>query len=269
MWPVINLLVNDPLFRVWIATFGLCWGSFLNVVAYRFLVDDSPFRGRSACPRCGHVLQWYELVPVFSWIILRRRCRSCKGLISPLYPFIELLTAFVFLGLVIGYSPRFWAAYFLYTSALIVSIRTDIAEFTIMRQMTLGIIPFGLTASVLGYLPLTFYESCLGAAMGGGLLALVRYSFLFFAKKDGMGQGDIELGALIGTFTGITGWWCALMIGSLAAVCVGLVIMFSNRKDRERRQLILPFGAFFGCASLIYLLWSSAFDEIISKMLFI
>lgn len=261
--------MNEPLIRLWIALFGLCWGSFLNVVAHRFLVDASPFRGRSACPHCSRTLAWYELIPVFSWIALNRRCRSCKEPISPLYPFIELLTSFVFLGLAISQPPHFWAAYFLYISALIVSIRTDLAEFTLMRQMTLGILPFGLIASTFGFLPLSLYESCLGVIIGGGALALIRYGFLFLAGKDGMGQGDIELGALIGAFTGIKGWWCALMIGSFFALGAGLVKMFSDRNVEKNQSIIIPFGAFFGLASLTYLLWKTAIDETINKVLFL
>src|SRR3989344_5512160 len=76
--------------------FGLCVGSFLNVVAIRYGTERSIITARSACPHCGKTLSWFELVPLLSFILQKGRCRNCKTKISFQYPLIEFLTAVVF-----------------------------------------------------------------------------------------------------------------------------------------------------------------------------
>jgi leader peptidase (prepilin peptidase)/N-methyltransferase len=99
---------------VWIAfifVFGCCVGSFLNVVIYRLPLDKSLIRPGSSCPACGRFIQFYDNVPLVSWLALRAKCRYCKAAISPRYFVIELLTGSVFLGVFVlyfcsGYGPR-------------------------------------------------------------------------------------------------------------------------------------------------------------------
>ena len=76
--------------------FGLTLGSFLNCLIYRFEVGENFLRGRSYCPHCKHILSWKDLIPVFSFIILKGKCRYCKKPISWQYPLIELTTAILF-----------------------------------------------------------------------------------------------------------------------------------------------------------------------------
>ena len=83
---------------------GLIIGSFLNVVILRLNTGRSIAKGRSACPRCSNTLSWYELIPVFSFLGLRGKCRSCKAPISFQYPLVELLSAIIF---VLLYSKIF------------------------------------------------------------------------------------------------------------------------------------------------------------------
>jgi prepilin signal peptidase PulO-like enzyme (type II secretory pathway) len=104
----------------------LCWGSFLNVVAYRILHKKSIVKPRSQCPHCNHSLAWLDLIPVLSWVYLKGRCRYCGQPISTLYPFIEILTTLVMTLLVIMAPTRYVPAYFILFSALIVTIRSDI-----------------------------------------------------------------------------------------------------------------------------------------------
>jgi len=82
---------------------GLIVGSFLNAVIYRLDSGESIVKSRSHCPKCGHVLAWYELVPIFSFVIQGGKCRECKGGISWQYPIVELATAILFV-LVLYYN---------------------------------------------------------------------------------------------------------------------------------------------------------------------
>jgi leader peptidase (prepilin peptidase)/N-methyltransferase len=83
---------------IFIAIYGACVGSFLNVVIHRVPQGRSLWRPPSSCPRCGHRLAWYDNVPVLGWLWLRGRCRYCRAPISVQYPLIEALTAALFAG---------------------------------------------------------------------------------------------------------------------------------------------------------------------------
>src|SRR3989344_5301589 len=87
----------DFLPEIFMFTFGLCIGSFLNVVIYRIEKEEGFVKGRSYCSHCKHTLSWADLVPVFSFIFLGGKCRYCHKKISVQYPLVEMLTGLVFL----------------------------------------------------------------------------------------------------------------------------------------------------------------------------
>lgn len=233
------------------ASLFLCWGSFLNVVAHRGITSQSLLL-RSACPHCKQQLAWYHLIPLVSWLFLQGRCSFCAHHIPWLYPFIELLTALIFIALVQTVPFHYFFAYFIFFSALIVSIRTDIEHMLLFSFFTLGLVPVGLLASALGYLPITLLESVGGAIIGGSILWLARYLFWLIKKQEGMGLGDIELLAGIGSFVGPVGVVMTLLIGSLSGSLVGLCLLAFQK---QTAQLKIPFGAFLAAGAVVYVLW--------------
>lgn len=92
------MLVPDWFWYICIFAFGCCIGSFLNVVVWRLPRNKSLLNPPSTCPACGKLILYYDNIPLFSWLILRARCRFCKAPISPRYFIIELLTALIFTG---------------------------------------------------------------------------------------------------------------------------------------------------------------------------
>jgi leader peptidase (prepilin peptidase)/N-methyltransferase len=231
----------------------LCWGSFLNVLAYRLLHGYDWIARRSFCHHCQHVLAWYDLIPVFSWVALHGTCRYCQASISWLYPFIELLTAVAFAGLYYYISPSYWLGYGILFSALIVTIRSDLETFYILRATTLGIMPIGIVFAFLDLLPITVTESIIGGIAGYSLLWAVRWVFYRMQGQEGIGQGDLELLATIGVFTGPLGVWCSLLLGSLFGSLVG--VAFLVRQRAYIRFLKIPFGPFLASGALLYILY--------------
>jgi leader peptidase (prepilin peptidase) / N-methyltransferase len=216
-------------------------------VAYRVIRGHS-ILGRSFCPQCKIKLAWYDLIPVVSWAILRGKCRSCSGTISLLYPFIELVTACLFMLLFYLIEPRYWLGYSIFFSALIVTIRTDIETMLISRIMTWGMIPIGLLLSYFEKLPITVTQSIAGAIFGYALLWLIAYVFYAIRKIEGMGEGDLDLLAMIGSFTGIVGVWTSLLIGaSLGSLLGGALILKHKRTD-----IVIAFGPWLACGAIIY-----------------
>jgi leader peptidase (prepilin peptidase) / N-methyltransferase len=88
---------------IWIFAFGCCIGSFLNVVIYRLPREKSLVHPGSSCPHCGQAIRFYDNIPLLSWLLLRAKCRRCKGPISPRYFIVELLTGSIFLCLYVAY----------------------------------------------------------------------------------------------------------------------------------------------------------------------
>ncbi len=229
--------------------FGLCWGSFLNVVAYRLTFNKSFFEQRSRCPKCKKVIAWYDLIPVLSWIFLRGNCRSCKKPISVLYPLVELASATVLSAvfLVSTSIPSFFA-YALFISALIVATRTDLEAMVIPQLVSIFLAPLGVLCAALGVLEITMVESLVGALSGYGVLWLIGTLYRYRSGVQGVGEGDMELLCLIGAFLGPIGVWASLMIGSITGAAIGGSYLLLSGKGRKAR---IPFGPFLALGALV------------------
>lgn len=238
---------------VLVGILGACWGSFLNVVATRLLHDVPLSKKRSACFSCQQTIAWYDLIPVFSWFILKGRCRSCRGPISWLYPFIELLTAVLCLALYLSIPAAYLAPYGLFISALIVTIRTDLEAMVILRYFSLWLMPLGWFFAGAGLLPITLIESLLGSLAGYSILALPAYIFKKVRGIEGMGDGDPELLAMIGAFLGPLGAWFSVLIGSVIGSCVGIALALAGRSLQETK---IPYGPLLAAGALGYLFFS-------------
>ena len=123
---------------VYVALYGLAFGSFLNVCISRLPRGESIVLPRSHCPRCNHPIRWYDNIPLVSYLVLRARCRDCHALISPLYPAVEALTAVLLMLTfhVYGLGPEF-IKYSLFGMLLIVLIFTDLLDRRIPHAVTI------------------------------------------------------------------------------------------------------------------------------------
>jgi Type IV leader peptidase family./Bacterial Peptidase A24 N-terminal domain. len=126
-------------------------------------------------------LAWFDLIPVFSFISLRGQCRTCHEPISWLYPTIEILTTLIFTALYLS-SPYF-GGYFLFCSALIVVIRSDLEAMLISPWSTLALIPLGITLSFMDLIPIMPLDSIMGACVGFFSLWSIGFIFKMITKK--------------------------------------------------------------------------------------
>lgn len=228
---------------------ALCWGSFLNMVAYRLMGGISFKQPRSQCTTCATPLAWYDLIPVLSWLVLSGACRYCKQPISILYPLIELLTVLTF-SIVLALVPhQYLFSSLFFTSALLITFRTDLEHMLISRFASIYLIPIFFIISWLGYAPVGIYESALGSITAYACLYMVRAVHTYLTGKVGMGQGDLELLAMIGSFLGVSGWWLTLLIGSLLGSIVGIAVSLQQKTT----NLKIPFGPFLVTGAFIAL----------------
>ena len=221
--------------------FGLIMGSFLNAVIYRLDSGESIVKSRSHCPKCGHVLAWYELVPIFSFVIQGGKCRECKGGISWQYPIVELATAILFV-LVLYYNLPL-----LYTltisSLLMVIFVYDLKHYIIPDKI---IYPAILVSGIFVWQHTTYnIQYTIYAAIG----ASVFFAAMFFASRGKwMGFGDVKLAFFMGLFLGwpniLVGLFAAFMLGGI----IGMGLIVCGKKTMKSQ---VPFGPFLVTGTFI------------------
>ncbi len=221
------------------------------MLAYRLISEDSLLRLRSFCPHCNKTIAWYDLIPLLSWLILKGNCRWCAQPISWLYFFIEALTVFLLMALLITIPHQYQISYFIFFSALIITIRTDLEHMLISRFTTIFLIPVGFLVSYLQLLPITIIQSITGCATAFIFLYVINKLFYWCTQKTGMGQGDVELLMVIGSFLGIMGWWITLLIASAIGSIYGIIYIFFYKN----RSAKIPFGPFLALGALLYSLY--------------
>lgn len=226
---------------------GLLFGSFLNVCIYRIPKKESVVTGASHCMSCGRPIQWYDLFPVLSYLVLRGRCRGCGAKISVRYPIIEALNAalWVMICLRFGLVPES-ALYCAFVSALIVAAFIDIDTTEVPPALTVFILVLGAAAVVL-LRDMPFYERLIGLAAASVPLLLAAV-----LSKGGMGGGDIKLMAVCGLVLG----WRLILLSLLLAVVSGAVyggILLALRKKGRKSELpLVPFLAGGMLVSLLF-----------------
>ncbi len=228
---------------------GLFVGSFLNVCIHRLPLRTSVVSPRSRCPACRTILPPIDLIPVFSYLWLRGRCRSCGVGIGLRYPLVELATAVAFGAAVARWGSSLaalQAAVFL--SLLIVACLTDLQTGIIPNRVTVPGTIVGLALAAVG--PASLVTAVLGVIAGGGTLLL-----LALISRGGMGGGDIKLGALMGAFLGWPHIGVALAVAFLAGGVAGMGLMAAQRK---RRRDEITFGPFLGAGAVAALFWGAS-----------
>jgi leader peptidase (prepilin peptidase)/N-methyltransferase len=195
-------------------------------------------------------LAWYENIPLFSFLALRGRCRTCKVAISWQYPLVEL--AMAALAVLVAHRFGFSLAslfYGIFCAAMLVIIFIDIHHQIIPDGISLPGMVTGFAGSFFVH-TLTWQQSGLGILMGAGLLYAVASGYRALTGRDGMGGGDIKLLALIGGFLGWQSLFFVVFAASLFGTLVGLVLM---RKQKKGGQTRIPFGPFLALAALCFL----------------
>ena len=233
--------------------FGLIIGSFLNVVIYRVPNNQSIIIDCSHCPSCETKLQFFDLIPVLSFLVTGGRCRYCGTKISGQYPLVELLTGFLFLALYLKFALTIkFVALLVLMSLLIASSVIDYKLQIIPNRLNYFGIIIGLIFSVIfNYISIKL--ALLGLIIPAGFLLLVA-----ILTKGGMGIGDVKFAAMIGTFIGPKFTLLGIFLGSLIGSIIGVGLLVTGKKGRKSK---LPFGPLIALGTIIMIFWG---EKIIS-----
>lgn len=240
--------------------YGLIFGSFANVCIHRMPIEESIARGRSHCPHCDALIRWYDNAPVFSYLLLRGRCRACRGPIGIQYPLIELACG----GLWALAAIRFDGADFVGAAALLwgllVVFMTDLRFRIIPNEISLGFTALGVLCSPWvklappvpamldaarhismgeGETIAAIARSLAGLLAGGGVILFVRVAGHAVYRQEAMGMGDVKLMAAAGSWLGVAGVLNALFVGVLIGGGMAILLLVTGRAGRRS---YVPFG---------------------------
>jgi leader peptidase (prepilin peptidase)/N-methyltransferase len=243
-----DTIMTNMFFPFFAFLFGSIVGSFLNVCILRLPQKKSLLFPASHCPHCRQPIRFYDNIPLISYLVLRGRCRFCGQPISPQYVIVELLTALFSLLLFLHYSLTEYFIYFAFFSSLVV---IDLKHQIIPDAISLPGIGAGFLASFV--LPrITYLDSLLGIALGGGILYFVALGYYLITKTEGMGMGDVKLLAMIGAFLGSKAVVITIFLSAFLGAVVGVAIMVIKGKSRK---YAIPYGPFLSIGAVLSLFW--------------
>jgi len=244
---------------------GLIFGSFFNVVIYRTPIFlDGKFKNKkqasllnqlawpaSFCTSCKAKIEWFDNIPVLSWLNLKGRCRHCRQTIKIRYFIVELFTAFIFsysfLKFGFSYTTIYWIALF---SILTILFFIDLETYYLPDLFTFTLILLALVGSYLEITQIAIADALVGAVIGFFVLYAVNFLYKLARKVDGFGGGDFKLLAGLGA---LFGWPSVLIIigtsSILGLVCILLITTLKQKKIQLNSML--PFGPFLILSGLI------------------
>jgi leader peptidase (prepilin peptidase)/N-methyltransferase len=268
--------------------FGACIGSFLNVCILRIPAGRSVVSPRSSCA-CGTPIAWYDNVPILSWFLLGGKARCCGRPYSIRYPFVEFLTAALFMACWLVFPPAKALCGWVLVSALIAATFIDLDHMIIPDVFTIGLAVAGLLLSLI--FPSLHLEpevrsglfmsdslrsvtiALQGMLFGSGMILWITLVAEAVLKKEAMGGADIKLVGAIGAFTGWTGAVTAMFGGAFVSLAwISLAWLFGRMKGGNSAAVLktetpdgepapigfgvqLPFGPMIAIAGGLHFLW--------------
>ena len=264
--------------------FGMIFGSFFNVVIYRFpimlnrkwrldcleyLEDECNLSitppnnnatdkfnlayPESHCTNCKSHIPWWTNIPLIGYIIIRGKCLKCKQTISLRYPIIEVVTGLLFV--LCGYLTSdlyILSAYLIFVSYMLCISVIDYDTFILPDELSLPLLWIGLLVNLNGMLSSSLFDSVVGAMCGYIVLWIPFWIFKLITKKDGMGYGDFKLLAAIGAWGG----WQNIILVVLLSSFLGIIYAFILKiRGHLASGHHIPFGPFLAIAGIISLFW--------------
>ena len=226
-------------------TFGLIFGSLANLIILRFHTFEPLFFGGSKCLYCGKRLKWFELIPLFSFIVQKGRCRKCSTRLSFQYPAIEILTGVLFLFIWLKFenlSPYFFLSLFFWYLLFLASLY-DLKHQILPDEFIFG----GVFLAILGNF--LFFRPGLLYSLAAGFSFFFFFVFLWFlTKKQGLGLGDAKMALALGIFLGFPKAVFGLIFSFWLGGAVGIALLALKKANLKTP---IPFGPFLFLGSFI------------------
>ena len=248
-----------------IFSLGVCLGSFANVCIYRLPKNKQIVSGRSFCPKCKKKINWYDNLPLISFIFLNRKCRNCNKVISARYIIVELITGIAFLLIYLNFKNLNTIIFLsILVLILIIIFFIDLENFIIPDTLNFSIMGLALFKNFLPNFNTSLIheinQSIIGGMVGYISIWLIIYLYKTLKKIDGMGLGDAKLMAGIGLLFG----WQSIPFVLFVSSILGLIFVVPSLiKKQKNMRTEIPFGPFIILACLIYFTYGSLIYDLI------
>lgn len=229
----------DIIIMTYIFVVGLIFGSFYNVVILRPFSNESIVLPPSKCPKCNHKLAWYDNIPLFSYMLLRAKCRYCHESIHWQYPLVEFITGALFLCSYLKFGFT-WQCLFMIIalSYFIIMSATDFKEQIVFDMHA---IPFIIIGVVYGIITGNYLDTALGVLAGALIMELVARSGYLFVGKRAFGEGDTYIAAGIGAFLGLKGIIVTIVFSVLLQALWAIPMLLKKYIDNKKYSELISF----------------------------
>ena len=249
---------------VFVIILGALWGSFANVCIIRIPNSRGIVIGRSFCLKCKKKIQWFDNIPIMSYLLLKSRCRNCKTKISFQYFLVESISLinFLILYLIFGISLTTLLLMILSIIFLIIFF-IDLKHFIIPNSLTYSMMILGFIKSFdpnLNPIFPNFLNSLIGGLLGYGIIWSIIYFYRQFKKKEGMGLGDAKLFAVIGFWFG---WISIPFVIFLSSILALLSVLPDLLRRSKKLSSQIPFGPFIILGTIFYLVFQDNFVRLL------
>ncbi len=234
---------------------GGIWGSFCNVCIYRLPLEKNIIKGRSLCTSCEKQINWYDNIPLLSFIFLKGKCRCGKSKISLQYFIVELLSAISFVLIYYFYGVSITTLLLvILTIFFIIIFFIDLKHYIIPNELTFPLMLIGFIKSFDPNLNQSLFPNYINSLIGGlfgySIIWLIIFFYKTLRKKEGMGLGDAKLIAVVGFWFGWFSIPFTIFISSLVALIFSIPSLIKKTKDMSTQ---IPFGPYIIIGCIIYI----------------
>ncbi len=238
---------------------GGIWGSFCNVCIYRLPLEKNIIKGRSFCTSCEKQINWYDNIPILSFIFLKGKCRCGKSKINLQYFLVELVSAISFVLIYYFYGVSITTLLLIIlTIFFIIIFFIDLKHYIIPNELTFPLMLIGFIKSFDPNLNQSLFPNYINSLIGGFFGYSIIWSIIFFyktlRKKEGMGLGDAKLIAVVGFWFGWFSIPFTIFISSMVALIFSIPSLIKKTRDMSTQ---IPFGPFIIIGCLIYVTFAN------------
>ena len=249
---------------IFVIILGALWGSFANVCIIRMPQGKGVVVGRSFCVKCNKKIQWFDNIPIISYLLLKSKCRNCKTKISFQYFLVETISLINFLVLYLIFGISLTTLFLIILSVVFLIIFfIDLKHYIIPNSLTYSMMILGFIKSFVPNLdPIfpNFLNSLIGGLLGYGIIWSIIYFYRQFKKKEGMGLGDAKLFAVIGFWFG---WISIPFVIFLSSIIALLSVLPDLLRSTKKLSSQIPFGPFIILGTIFYLVFQDNFVKLL------
>ena len=249
---------------IFVIILGALWGSFANVCIIRMPQGKGVVVGRSFCVKCNKKIQWFDNIPIISYLLLKSKCRNCKTKISFQYFLVESISLINFLVLYLIFGISLTTLFLIILSVVFLIIFfIDLKHYIIPNSLTYSMMILGFIKSFVPNLDPIFpnyLNSLIGGLLGYGIIWSIIYFYRQFKKKEGMGLGDAKLFAVVGFWFG---WISIPFVVFLSSIIALLSVLPDLLRSTKKLSSQIPFGPFIILGTIFYLVFQDNFVKLL------